>query len=177
MGLNYLIEVKDTQIEQMDAWKIFALVDNDSKLESPFIPARYDKNGDKKEVIPYQTNQKINVIPESETFFAFESFKDACYVANDNKIFRKWNTINDRLMVLPVTLFNVTAKGLFKRPSDDFQCLDGYYPVYLSKEIIVHDSHEIRKDINKKVLAKRLEFERFSFLEVQALYELTGIAR
>ena len=81
-------------------------------------------------------------------------------------------------IILPVTLYDVVGKGRYKHRSNDAQCLNGYYPAYQGKEIVVHDSIETRKVVHRKILSFGLERLRYSVLsnmELQSLKFLTGI--
>ena len=154
-------------------WKVFAV--RDGKLESPFMAARHhDLNPDKPiDVIPYEANKQIKVEPETSTFFAFEKLDHAYDVANIGR--RIWNTVNSKLIVLPVTLDEVVFEGDFYSPSQDIQCMDGYYPAYEAKIITVHDSPEIRRDLYLKIAKRRLTTATLSYFEKEAFESLLGL--
>lgn len=168
---------KEVSIEKVEAWKVFAV--RKGKLETAFMRSRYTNGETDKpiEVIPYEVNQKIKVVPETSSFFAFEHFNDAYRIAEAGRY--KWNTINDQLVVLPVTLYNVVTTGKFHVVSEDVQCMDGYYPAFEAKEIEIHDSDEIRRDIfrqiAKKYLQNRMTCQSLSFLQVQAFEQLLNL--
>ena len=155
---------------EVNAFKIFSR-SKTGELKSVFAPSYKDD-------LIYPSNQRIRVNPEESTFFAFESYTFAVRIAREG--LKKWRMVSDCLVVLPVTLFEVVAKGDFWVPSDDIQSLDGYYPAFESKEIIVHDSEENRALFHNAVLASwfkknsygmsRIEKEAFSIC-VPQFYE------
>jgi hypothetical protein len=134
------------QIDELDAFKIFTR-DKDGNLQSAFLSAVVNS----KSYLPlYTANQQIRVDDENATFFALQSFDVAARIAIEGT--SKWRVLNGRLLALPVTLYEVVAKGQFWSPSGDPQCLDGYYQAYESKEIVVHDSPENRAKFYDRVL-------------------------
>ena len=126
------------QIDEVNAFKIFTR-NTEGNLQSAFknaVAALLSNHP------LYAVNTRIRVDNEDATFFAFESFEVATRIAMEGT--RGWRFINSSLVVLPVTLYEVVSKGQFWVLSGDPQCLDGYYPAYESKEIVVHDSAENR---------------------------------
>lgn len=134
---------RPASIEKVEAFKIFCKND-EGRLTTAFLQSY-------KEGLFYQTNQMIHVDNEKSSFFALKNFGEAVSLAkqgrtqwsdyNGNRIV--WNFKNSKIVVLPVTLYNVVGEGHFYVPSDDVQCLDGYYPIYESKDIVVHHSDEL----------------------------------
>ena len=165
---------KEVQIPQVEAFKMF-VVDN-GVLKSPFKMSYYNDEGEFVDSPPFEPEVLIQVQPADKTFFAFQRVQDACDIANA-QAYKGWNVQKFTLLVLPVTLKNVVATGTLHVPSDDPQCLDGYYPCYESKEIMVHDSPEIRRDVCQKVLIHKLEHSHgLSYMERQALEQLKASA-
>lgn len=157
--------VEEISLESIKAWKLFLI--NNGKLESLFVNARASVD----KVVPYETNKKLKAFPETATFHAFEKFEDAFFLATED-------AKSTPKIILPVTLYDVVGKGRYKHRSNDAQCLNGYYPAYQGKEIVVHDSIETRKVVHRKILSFGLERLRYSVLsnmELQSLKFLTGI--
>lgn len=151
---------KEVDIAEAKGWKMFSVKAN-GELQSPFAGTHYlNKTG---ELLPeFITNTKIEVIPETSVFYTFKNFEDACNVANNP---RRWNVVNNKLIIFPVVCYKICAEGnLFVR-SEDEQCSDGYYPVYESKEILIHDSEEIRLDFFQKIISKKMKQMHLSYLE------------
>lgn len=177
--------VQDVKIGKVDAWKVFSV--HEGKLQPTFKNARQNADGTPKEQLFYETNKKIRVLPEEATFFAFEQFGHACRLANDGNRQRSycpdrggdgqqsWNVNNNSLVILPVTLYEVVGAGKFHYPSEDIQCMDGYFPAFEAKEIEIHDSEEVRKDIALRIVKKFLKNQRLSFLQQLAFSQLLGV--
>lgn len=147
-------------------FKLFARTKS-GELYSPFATAhRLEKgtNATLKLAPSFTTNEIVSVDPEDKTFFSFEKFDDACRIANNT---RKWNFIGDTIVVRPVTAIDVVATGNFFVPSEDPQCFDGYYPSYESKKLVVHDTPEIEREINEKLVKAFIERNRWSLSYMQ----------
>lgn len=144
---------EEIEIEQVSAFKLFSR-DENGKLQSIFRTS-YNKD------LAYPANERIRVNDEESNFFAFAEKKHALGMAGRirrpiygfGKNYR-WNVVKGDPIVLPVTLFEVVKEGKFHVPSSDVQCLDGYYPVYESKEIIVHDTVENRNDFYDEIIRR-----------------------
>lgn len=121
-------------IDQKNGFKIFT-IDEDGSLQSTFR-STFVKG------LKYPPNEKIRVNPEEATFFAFENIGHAITIAREGT--RKWAMVSNNIIVLPVTCFEVVATGTYRKRSDDIQSMDGYYPAFEAKEIIVHDNPENR---------------------------------
>lgn len=171
-----LYQRKDVGIPEANGWKVFS-INEQGQLQSTFNNAFYKYQDAIKDRYPvYPANEKIRVIPEESSFFAFREFNHACNIANEA---RQWNVKNHKLIVLPVTQYEIVAEGNLWAPSNDAQVLDGYYPAYESKEILVHDSLEIRQECFMKVVLTKLERDqyRLSYLEKQAFEHLVNLKR
>lgn len=153
----------------VDGFKVFAK--ENGKLYSPFKAAhaynfKRDASGILRgsiELLPsFAVNEIVDVNPECNSFFSFEKFEDACRIANNSKL---WNVISRMLVVRPVTAINVIAVGKFHVPSEDIQCMDGYYSSFESKKLIVHDTAEIEHMINTKLLRKCITGRNLSYME------------
>ena len=150
------------QIDEVNAFKIFTR-NTEGNLQSAFknaVAALLSNHP------LYAANQRIRVNNEDSTFFAFESFDVASCIAMEGT--RGWRFINSSLVVLPVTLYEVVSKGQFWVPSGDPQCLDGYYPAYESKEIVVHDSAENRALFQDQIIRSSYSL---STIEKEAIHE------
>lgn len=118
------------------AFKIFAL-DKDNRLQSPFLGYRQDN-------LYYLPGIQLTALShplhkESPVFFAFDQFCHAVTIARQGT--RKWFVADSELTVLPVTLYNVVARGYLEVPeANDAQCLRARYPALESKKLTVHDS-------------------------------------
>jgi len=145
------------EIEKVSAFKIFTR-NEQGTLQSTFIPTF-------KSELTYPPNERIRVDEQDATFFAFESFKDAIRIARQGK--RKWRMVNDKLVVLPVTMYEVVTEGKYHVPSDDIQCLDGYYPAYESKEIEVHDDQNTRNAFYDQVLSQYFDLAKYSMAPIE----------
>jgi hypothetical protein len=149
-----------------EGFKLFAK-NKSGKLYSPFATAHDFKAGTNNalKLAPnFPMNQIVHVNPEDRTFFSFEKFDDACRVASNTG---KWNFIGDTIVVRPVTAIDIVVTGDFFAPSDDPQCLDGYYPSYESKKLIVHDTPEIEREINEKLVKEFVERHRWGLSYMQ----------
>lgn len=160
-----LINRKMVADESVDAWKVFAIVDG--ALESPFRIARVMRPD-----LKYTPNVRLRVQPEDANFYAFQDITHALNIADVGGF--RWNVVNDSLLVLPVTLYFVTASGLFHSPSDDPQCMDGQYPAFEAKEIVVHDTPARRAVVWQEVVNRRLS-KHISYIERQALESLAKL--
>lgn len=141
-----MINRKQVSIEKVSAFKVFTR-DKDGLLQSVFVPTFKDG-------LKYPSNERIRVDSEESNFFAFESFDTAIFIARQGR--RKWNMVKGKLIVLPVTMFEVVSKGEYFSKSEDIQCMDSYYPSFESKEIIVHDTEETRNQFYNSVLKQWL---------------------
>lgn len=147
-----------------EGFKLFAK-NKKGELYSPFAMAHNLKVDDNLQLSPsFPMNQIVHVNPEDRTFFSFEKFDDACRVASDTG---RWNFIGDTIVVRQITAIDVVATGDFYVPSDDPQCLDGYYPSYESKKLIVHDTPEIEREIYEKLVKAFIERNRWSLSYLQ----------
>lgn len=147
---------QDCDVSEVNGFKIFSR-DNTGQLQSVFVPTF-------KAGLKYPPNQRIRVDAEESTFFAFEQFKHAISIAREGR--RRWNMVNGDLIVLPVTMYQVVAKGTYHVHSDDPQCLDGYYPAYESKEIIVHDTQATRNQFYDATLAQWLSTAQYGMSRI-----------
>lgn len=145
---------KEVNIGQLEAFKIFAK-DEEGRLISAFTMARKDG-------LFYPANERIRVDDEETGFFAFKEFNRAVSLAirgrrswtNDFGTRYNWNWSTSQLIVLPVTMFEVYSEGKFRVPSGDPQCMDGYYPAYESKEIIVRDTPHNVNEFHDAVISR-----------------------
>lgn len=147
-----LTQRNEVAVPEVNGFKIFSRTKT-GQLQSVFVPTF-------KEGLIYPSNQRIRVDTEESNFFAFGNFREAISIAREGR--RKWRMVNGNLLVLPVTLYEVVAKGTYHVPSDDIQCLDGYYPAFESKEIIVHDTNETRNAFYDATLEQWLNSSRHS---------------
>jgi len=138
------------------AYKVFSRT-KDGQLQSVFVPTF-------KAGLIYPPNQRIRVDTEDATFFAFENFKNAISIARQGR--KRWNMVNGDLIVLPVTMHEIVATGKYHVPSEDIQCLDGYYPAFESKEIEVHDSEENRNAFYDAVLSQWLKTAQYGMSKI-----------
>jgi hypothetical protein len=138
------------------AFKIFSL-NKEGQLQSVFVPTF-------KPGLVYPPNQRIRVDAEDAAFFAFEDFKTAVSIARQGR--KRWNMVNGDLIVLPVTMHEMVATGKYHVPSEDVQCLDGYYPAFESKEIEVHDSEENRNIFYDAVLSHWLKTAQYGMSKI-----------
>lgn len=151
---------KEISLSEVSAFKLFTL-DFEGSLQSAFAPTF-------KEGLKYPSNRRIRVDNEEASFFAFKIFGEAVAIAHQGR--RYWNLVTNKLIVLPVTLYEVIIEGKYHVPSEDIQCLDGYYPAYESKEIIVHDNKEVRNKFYDGILQRyfNLKFAGLSKVEKEA---------
>lgn len=165
-----LCNQKQVEIEQVSAFKLFSR-DKKGRLQSIFRSS-YNKE------LFYPPNERIRVDNEENNFFAFAEKK--CAIGMTNRIRRPfyggslssyrrrhWNVVGGDPIVLPVTLFEVVNKGEFHVPSIDVQTMDGYYPVFESKEIIVHDNMETRNDFYDEVLRSFFKSNKYNLSKVE----------
>jgi hypothetical protein len=141
-----LICSNDVNIPKIEAYKIFALIDD--KLQSSFWSAY---QGD----LNYDVELEMTVKPKEGTndgFFAFQKFDDAVRIAYQGT--KRWNFVSSSLVVLPVTLLDVFAQGFFFAKSADVQCSDGYYSAYQSRKIIVHKNDKVLEEFYDAVIKK-----------------------
>jgi len=149
---------KPVEILQVEAYKIFIRNEHE-ELQTAFAGAfKHD--------LVYAPNKRIQVDDEKACFFAFKNFQHALSIVSSG--IRTWRFVSDRLMVLPVTLFHVVTEGKFHVPSDDPQCMDGYYPAFESKEIKVHDNTSARSTFFDEVIVKYFKHVRMSKIEREA---------
>jgi len=155
-----LTQKNDVDIPKIGAFKVFTR-DGNGLLQSVF--ASTFKSG-----LKYPSNERIRVDAEDSSFFAFALFEEAVRLARQGR--RRWNIVRGDLIVLPVTLHEVVIQGKYHIPSDDPQCLDGYYGAYQSKEVEVHDTPVTRDDFHREVLRQHLRLARYSmsFIEKEA---------
>jgi len=140
-----LVNRQTVKLESVDAFKVFTFNSN-NELQSCF-------NSTFVEGLIYKPNCLISVDKPEKHFFAFEKEKDAMRIAFDGT--KTWDLVNSNLIVLPVTLFDVEIKGHYQVPSDDEQCLDGYFPAFMAKRITVHVENENYLEAwNRKVVEK-----------------------
>lgn len=119
-----LFEREEISLEKVDAFKLFKLVDN--KLTSSISGK-----------ISYEVNKRISPYI-NDTFFAYKNYDDLLCFVKDRK------EIPD-LIILPVTLYNVVASGVYPVCYNDEENMVmnfSYYTVYEAKEMIVHYSQE-----------------------------------
>lgn len=131
----------EVQIAEQHAFKIFT-IDEEGRLQSAFQTSY-------KEGLYYRPNEKMRVDVEDANFFAFKELKNATSVITT---FRGNNAI-----ILPVTLYNVVAKGYMIMRSRDPQCMDGYYDAFEAKEIVVHDTPRNRAAFYDSIIVKFLD--------------------
>lgn len=139
------------------AFKVFSRT-KEGQLQSVFVPTF-------KAGLIYPPNQRIRVDTEDATFFAFENFKNAISIARQGR--KRWNMVNGDLIVLPVTMHEIVATGKYHVPSEDIQCMDGYYPAFESKEIEVHDSEENRNAFYDAVLSQWLGLSKYGMSKIE----------
>jgi len=153
---------KEVSIEEVSAFKIFTR-DKDGLLQSSFIPTF-------KEGLKYTPNERIHVDVEDATFFAFEKINNAISIARQGR--KRWRFVEGGLIVLPVTLYDVVSTGSYFVRSEDSQCLDGYYPAFESKEIVVHDSEENRNQFYDAIIQHWYVLAKFSMsaIDKEALF-------
>ena len=137
-----LVNRKASDLSEVSAFKIFTR-DGEGQLQSVF-KSTFKKG------LAYAPNERIRVDKEDANFFAFEELRDAIWIAREGR--RKWNMVGGELIVLPVTLFDVSFTGKYYVPSDDIQCVDGYWPAFEAKGIIVHDTPQSRDVFHLAVL-------------------------
>ena len=147
----------DVALAEASGFKIFTR-DGEGLLQSVFTSTF-------REGLKYSPNRRIRVDPEEATFFAFEKFENAISIAREGR--SRWNMVRGGLIVLPVTLFEVVATGKYHVPSDDIQCMDGYYPAFQSKEIIVHDNPETRSQFHDEVLTDWLKDKKYGMSAIE----------
>ena len=123
----------------------------------------------------YRNSIKIGRIARSIVEASGEKVTDKEIETFVNLFKSHFDVLNNSLVVLPVTLYEVVATGKFHRPSEDIQCMDGYFPAFEAKEIEIHDSEEIRKDISLRIAKKFLKNQRLSFLQQMAVSQLLGV--
>lgn len=140
-----------------DAFKVFSRT-KEGELQSVFVPTF-------KAGLIYPPDERIRVDTEEATFFAFKKFEDAISIARQGR--KRWNMVNSDLIVLPVTMHEIVATGKYHVPSEDIQCMDGYYPAFESKEIIVHDSKENRNAFYDAVLSQWLELAKYGMSKIE----------
>lgn len=63
-------------------------------------------------------------------------------------------------------MHEMVATGKYHVPSEDIQCLDGYYPAFESKEIEVHDSEENRNAFYDAVLSHWLKTAQYGMSKI-----------
>lgn len=166
MGLTIKNNV---EIEKQEAFKIFAK-DKEGNLVSAFFMCL-------KKGLHYPSNERIRVDDEETGFFAFKDFDRAVSLAIQGKRSwstgygqnRHWDFSTSRLIVLPVTMYEVYAQGDFHVPSGDNQVMDGYYPAFESKEIVVHDTPENVMAFHDAVIAKVIKNQRYHMTPVEKL--------
>ncbi len=144
-------------IPEVSAYKVFTR-DAEDRLQSVFAPTF-------KPGLKYPANQRIRVDAEDASFFAFEQLRDAISITRQGR--RRWNMVDGALIVLPVTMYEVVATGKYHVPSDDVQCLDGYYPALEAKELIVHDSDETRNRFYLEIVVDWLNSQKYSIRKVE----------
>lgn len=140
-----------------DAFKVFTRT-KEGQLQSVFVPTF-------KPGLVYPPNERIRVDTEEANFFAFENFKEAISIARQGR--RRWNMVQGDLIVLPVTLHEIVATGKYHVESDDPQCLDGYYPAFEAKEIVVHDTEETRNAFHDAVLAQWFSMSKYTMSRIE----------
>lgn len=138
---------KTVSIKEVSAFKIFTR-DNEGLLQSAFLPAF--KYG-----LKYPSNECISADTEDANFFAFANFKDALLIAHQGH--KEWRMVKGKLIVLPVTMYDVVKKGKYKVQSHDAQTLDSFFPAFESKKITVHDTPQSRNDFYTSVLEQWLK--------------------
>ncbi len=155
-----LTSSKEVSIAEVEAFKVFTR-DSLGLLQSTFVPTF--KCG-----LKYPSNERIRVDEEDASDFAFSLFKNATSIDRAGR--RKWNMLKVKLILLPVTMYDVVTEGKYHVTSDDPQSLDGYYAAFQSKEIEVHDTKETRDDFHREVMGQYLRLSRhsMSFIEKEA---------
>ena len=128
---------QEVQISEAFGFKLFT--ERKGELHSAFRSAY--KNREKE--LPYPPHMRIKVAEPDTRFFAFKRQKDAISLAREGRA-RGWILASGSLIVLPVIMYNVVAKGTFFMASNDPQCMDGYAPAMESTEIMVMDEPGIR---------------------------------
>ncbi len=151
----------ESPIPSVEGFKIFYR--KNVNLYSPFVNSHINENASISLFPAFETNKVISVQPEDKTFFSFKEFKNACSVANKDFLY----VIGKTLIVRPVTAIDVVATGSFFVPSDDPQCLDGYYPSYESKKLIVHDTPEVERQINEMLVQSFIERNKWNLSYMQ----------
>jgi hypothetical protein len=151
-----VISEKLVSLVPQSAYKVFSR-NKEGQLQSVFVPTF-------KAGLIYPPNERIRVDAEDATFFAFENFKSAISIARQGR--KRWNMVNGDLIVLPVTMHEIVATGKYHVPSEDIQCLDGYYPAFESKEIEVHDSEENRNAFYDAVLSQWLKTAQYAMSKI-----------
>ena len=147
-----LTSSKEVSIAEVNAFKVFTR-DSLGLLQSTFAPTF--KCG-----LKYPSNERIRVDEEDASFFGFALFKEAISIARAGR--RKWNMVKGKLIVLPVTMYEVVTEGKYHVPNEDPQSMDGYYAAFQSKEIEVHDTKETRDDFHREVLRQHLRLSKHS---------------
>lgn len=115
---------EEISIPEQPAFKLFRKY-SDGALWSPMVYMDTKR---------FSLNERIRVFPENRTFFAFkEKDKIESFVRNNLS-----NEEQDQFVVLPVTLYNVVAQGIWVGRTYDPQCMDYRIPSFEAKELIIH---------------------------------------
>lgn len=150
-------------LPEVNGFKVFSRNEH-GQLQTAFRPMLKDG-------LVYPPNTRIRVDNEEAAFFAFEKFKNAMTIASQG--IRKWNFVNSHLIVLPVTLHEVVFKGTFHVQTEDIQCLDGYYPAFEAKEIVIHDTPENRNSFRDSVLEEWFGGKSMSKIVLEAIRDIS----
>ena len=153
-----LVGREETKIKSVSAYKIFNVANG--LLYSPFKTANEGFEGG---CPPFALNEEISVVPEDKTFFSFKELEQAISLASST-LFH-----GSKLVVKMVTAIDVIATGYFRVPSNDPQCLDGYYPSFESKRLIVHDTIDSNRYINAEIVERLLKSTSLSYVEKELI--------
>ena len=145
MCLTYKHEYK---AESIDGWKAFAY--KDGILKSYF--SKYHP-----EYEPNVVNKHIS-LDFSPGFYIFKNEASAYNIIFNKSFWARWTDVN---IVLPVTLYDVTHKGLMIQDNDE-QCIPMKYESFIGKRIVVHYNEENVKRFKKMVQKHYIDKMQYS---------------
>lgn len=138
---------EETDVKMKQAWKLFSFNDVNNTLQSAFTSAKRLEPSILEDGLHYPLNNKLQVRPFSSCFYSFKEYEDAVHIIDHDF---EWHLEPFPLIVLPVTIYNVTHTGFLEIDTIAFE----------SKEIVVFSKEDSRTNTYHNF--SNNEVERFS---------------
>lgn len=152
------INRSEVSIGRLEAYKMFCC-DWKGRLHSVFHRTY-------KPDLFYEVNKLVHVDCDGSYFYAFRHLKDGITFLSDVNLIQLWSVVTWDIIILPVTMYNISYTSHFRVPSCDIQCVDTYYDTVEATDIIVHDSEENRMSFYNNMVISFLRNNRCGMSDI-----------